>query len=56
MVKEIIPDKNHTIVFSNSSKQGKYVSLNLETRVDSEENRLDIYRRLMELDDVKIVI
>jgi uncharacterized protein len=44
----IVGELEHTIRFSNRSRSGKYVTLELEVTVPSDERRLGIYRELHE--------
>ena len=40
----------------NTSKKGKYISLNLETEVDSQQQRDELFNRLNENPEVKMII
>ena len=53
---EIIKDDPCDISFSNSSRTGKYLCLNFEVTVHSEEQRNSIYLALKEHPQVKIVL
>ena len=45
-----------TITLSNVSSSGRYYSLNATLEVESEEMRLNIFKRLQDSKDVKMVI
>jgi hypothetical protein len=51
-----VPDREHSITLTNTSRTGKYTSLLLEIEVDSEAQRLTIFYRIAEHDDVRMVI
>ena len=53
---EIVSDDSCDISFSNSSRTGKYLCLNLEVTVQSEEVRNSIYMALKAHPQVKIVL
>jgi putative lipoic acid-binding regulatory protein len=55
-IKKIITDTPGEISFSNSSSSGKYICLNLEITVQSEEERNSIYLELKSHPSVKIVL
>ncbi len=55
-IKKIILEKPHTLRESNKSKNGKYVSINLELLVDNEDERLFIYNALKDHQHVKTVL
>jgi putative lipoic acid-binding regulatory protein len=59
MVREI-PGKmgcvKHEISFANRSRQGKYVSINIEAVVSSDEERLSVAARLRCIPSVKMVM
>lgn len=55
-IMEIIKDTPCEINFSNSSSSGKYLCLNLEITVQSEEERNSIYQGLKDHPKVKIVL
>ena len=48
--------KHHTISESNKSSGGKYHSLNLETEVSCDDERLGIFEKLKSDGNVKIVL
>ena len=55
-IAEIIPDTPCEINLSNSSSSGKYLCLNVELTVESEEERNTIYESLKAHQHVKIVL
>ena len=55
-IMEIITDTPSEISFSNNSSSGKYLCLNLEITVQSEEERNSIYFGLKGHPQVKIVL
>jgi len=55
-VKEVILEKPHTLVHSNKSKGGKFVSMNLDLLVDSEDERDFIFRALKAHQNIKMVL
>lgn len=42
-VQDILKEKDYTLEASNASKSGKYISMNLLTKVMNEQERLDIF-------------
>jgi putative lipoic acid-binding regulatory protein len=55
-IMKIITDTPCEINFSNSSSSGKYLCLNLEITVQSEEERNSIYSNLKAQPQVKIIL
>ena len=55
-IKKIIADTPCEITLSNSSSSGKYLCLNLEITVQSEEERNSIYLNLKAHPHIKIVL
>jgi len=55
-VLDVIDERLHTLTHSNNSKGGKYVSMNLETLVQNEEDRNFIYEALKAHELVKMVL
>ena len=53
---EIVNEESCDISFSNSSRTGKYICLNLEVNVKSEEERNSIYMAIKGHPQVKIVL
>ena len=53
---EVIADKEHTLTHSNSSKSGKYTSLNLDMLVHNEDERTFIYEALKAHKNIKMVL
>lgn len=55
-VKEVIDERIHSLSDSNSSKTGKYTSMNLELLVHNEEDRTFIYEALKQHQNIKMVL
>ncbi len=55
-VAEVLAGCAHTVVPSHSSKGGAYCSLNVETTVESEKARLELYDRLRCHPDILMVL
>ncbi len=55
-VEEYMRDSTYTLVASNTSSSGKYVSLNLETVVADESARNKIYEDLKKLPSLKMIL
>ena len=55
-VMDILPDTDHLLANSHTSSGGRYVSMNLEVVVQSEEQRLSLYNQLVENTAIKIVL
>lgn len=55
-IQEIIADHEHTIAHSNRSSSGKYISLNVELEVYSEEHRDTFFFKLRDHAHIKFVI
>jgi putative lipoic acid-binding regulatory protein len=53
---EVISEKEHNIEHSNSSKSGKYISLNLDLLVHNEDERNFIYEALKAHQNIKMVL
>lgn len=51
-----VGEKKHTIIKSNSSKSGKYISMKLDLIVDDEAERLAIFELLKYDKAIKMVI
>lgn len=51
-----IKSENFEVTFSNTSSKGKYFSLNVRIKVESEEQRNEVYQRLKNHVDVKMVL
>ena len=52
----MMQDCNFEISISNSSRSGKYTSLNVEVEVESEEHRNSIYQLIRQLETVKMIL
>ena len=55
-VKDVIDEREHRLTDSNSSKTGKYVSMNLDLLVHNEDDRKFIYDALKKHQDIKMVL
>ncbi len=55
-IHSVILERAHTLEHSNSSKTGKYISLNLDLIVHNEDDRTFIYEALKAHNDVKMVL
>lgn len=55
-ISECVKGTDHQVSLSKSSSNGRYISLNLEAIVYSEEARLEIYHFLAGQSSVKIVL
>ncbi len=55
-IASVVGDVEHTLEFSHASRTGKYQSLRLELTVDSDEQRLRIFRELHEHPDVSYTL
>lgn len=55
-VMELLPTTDHLLANSHTSSGGRYVSMNLELVVQSEEQRLSLYNQLVENPAIKIVL
>jgi putative lipoic acid-binding regulatory protein len=55
-VESILGDSAHSLMVSNASKTGKYISLNLETVVRDEGHRNQIYEGLKAAPPIKMVL
>ena len=55
-IKDVIAEKEHNLTISNTSKGGKYVSMNLELLVMSEEERTFIFEALKAHVKIKMVL
>ena len=55
-VKEVIAEREHKLSPSNSSKSGKYISMNLDLLVHNEDDRTFIYDALKRHQNIKMVL
>jgi len=55
-VKEVVLEREHTIIKSKSSSTGKFKSYNLELLVHNEDDRKLLYKILGKHDDIKMVL
>jgi len=53
---DILNQRTHTLSYSNKSKGGKYVSMNLDMLVHNEEDRTFIYEALKKHNSIKMVL
>jgi putative lipoic acid-binding regulatory protein len=49
-------EKPHTLKLSNASKNGKYVSMNLDLIITNEDERTFIYEALKNHQNIKMVL
>ncbi len=55
-IREVILEREHAIAHSNTSRNGKYISLNLDLLVHNEEDRQFIYEALKAHQHIKMVL
>jgi len=55
-IKDICISKEYELNYSNSSKNGKYVSMNFTTTVCSDEERIEIFNKLKQCQDITMVL
>ncbi|SFV59335.1 Proposed lipoate regulatory protein YbeD [hydrothermal vent metagenome] len=55
-VKDVVDERTHTLVDSNKSKTGKFVSMNLDMLVHNDDDRQFIYDALKKHQDIKMVL
>jgi len=55
-IKDVIDEREHKLTHSNSSKSGKFVSMNLDMLVHNEDDRNFIYQALKQHQDIKMVL
>lgn len=56
-IKDILDEnRDHTLSYSNKSKKGKYVSMNLDLLVHNEEDRTFIYEALKKHNNITMVL
>jgi len=55
-IHDVIDTREHKLTHSNSSKSGKYVSMNLNLLVHNEEDRNFIYEALKAHSNIKMVL
>lgn len=55
-IHEVILEREHKLAHSNSSKNGKYISMNLDLLVHNEDDRNFIYEALKKHNDIKMVL
>lgn len=55
-VHDIIDEREHSLTPSNSSKTGKYTSMNLDLLVHNEDDRTFIFDALKKHQDIKMVL
>ena len=56
VVHEVIEEREHKLTHSNSSKTGKFVSMNLDLLVHNEDDRNFIFSALKTHQDIKMVL
>ena len=55
-IKDVIDEREHKLSHSNNSKSGKYISMNLEMLVHTEEDRNFIFEALKAHQNIKMVL
>lgn len=55
-IADILPDHDYTVTLSNLSRTGKYCCLNLQTTVDSDEDRTQLYDALRRHPLIRIIL
>ena len=55
-VRDVIIQREHKLTHSNSSKTGKYTSMNLDLLVHNEDDRTFIFEALKKHQDIKMVL
>ena len=55
-IKDVIDQREHKLSDSNTSKTGKYISMNLDMLVHNEDDRQFIYDALKKHQDIKMVL
>ena len=55
-IREVVLEREHSITHSNTSRSGKYISLNLDLLVHNEEDRQFIYEALKAHPHTKMVL
>jgi len=55
-IREVILERQHAIAHSNTSRNGKYVSLNLDLLVHNDDDRQFIYEALKAHQNVRMVL
>jgi len=56
VIQEVILEREHKLTHSNSSKTGKFVSMNLDLLVHNEDDRNFIFQALKQHQDIKMVL
>ncbi len=55
-VKDVIGDREHTLVHSKNSKGGKYTSMNLDIIVNDEDDRNNLFTAFKKDSNIKMVL
>lgn len=55
-IKDVIDEREHKLTESNTSKSGKFISMNLDMLVHNEDDRQFIYDALKKHQDIKMVL
>ena len=55
-IHDVIVEREHTLTHSNTSKTGKYISMNLDLVVQNEDERNFIYEALKAHQNIKMVL
>lgn len=55
-IKDVIDEREHKLTHSNTSKSGKYISMNLDILVHNDDDRNFIYEALKQHKSIKMVL
>lgn len=55
-IHDVIESREHSLIHSNSSKGGKYISMNLDLLIQNEDERTFIFEALKSHQDIKMVL
>ena len=55
-IKDVLLEKEHTLLDSKKSNKGKYISMNLDVLVGNEDERNFIYETLKKHQNIKMVL
>lgn len=55
-IKDVLDEREHKLTHSNSSKTGKYLSMNLDMLVHNEDDRNFIYQSFKSHKNIKMVL
>lgn len=55
-IRDVVLEREHSVAHSNTSRSGKYISLNLDLLVHNEDDRQFIYEALKAHQNIKMVL